>query len=135
MAGAASTITTTKTAATSESEQEDDDPPNINRKDKCKCDCEEEEEETVQLMAMEKTIRIPKIKIHDFGKKEDWDMYGKMKGIDMSNPYSKGKKKKFVIRGMSTMSEKEAESGWEIAGKYDFKDNKWSTDANLALGI
>lgn len=96
----------------------------INRKDKCKCVCDEEEESGVQLMAMEKIIKVPKIKIHDFGKKEDWDLYGKIDDMDMTNPYTKGKKKKFVMRAQS-MSEQESESSWEVAGKYNFDDKNW----------
>lgn len=102
----------------------------INRKDKCKCDCEEDddhESDGVQLMAMEKVIKVPKIKIHDFGKKEDWELVGKIDNMDMTNPYAKGRKQKFVMRTQS-MSEPESESAWEVAGKYNFEEGNWDFD-------
>lgn len=106
----------------------------INRKDKCNCECDEDEEDGgVQLMAMEKIIKVPKIKIHDFGKKEDWNLMGKME-MDMTNPYSKGGKKKFVMRAQ-TMSDQESDSGWEVAGKYNFEGGNWEMDGKPALGF
>ena len=107
----------------------------ISRKDKCKCECDEDDEEEeagVQLMAMEKVVKVPKIKIHDFGKKEDWEIAGKMSGMDVTNPYSKGRKQKLVMRTQS-MSEPEADSAWEVAGKYDFQNEKWEMDGKPGL--
>ena len=78
-------------------------------------------------MAMEKIVKVPKIKIHDFGKKEDWDLHGKIDDMDMTNPYAKGKKQKFIMKA-KTMSEPEAESSWEVAGKYNIEDGNWDFD-------
>lgn len=124
-----------KELATSESSRSEvNTSVSINRKDKCNCECDEDDEDAgVQLMAMEKIIKVPKIKIHDFGKKEDWDLYGKM-DMDMTNPYSKGRGKKFVMRTQS-MTEHEADSGWEVAGKYNFEGGNWEMDGKPGMGF
>lgn len=103
----------------------------ISRKDKtCRCDCKDDHDD-VQLMAIEKIVKVPKIKIHDFGKKEDWDLMGKM-NIDVTNNY-KGMKYVMHTRTSPYESDSHAESGWEVAGKYDFENTNWEVDGKPGI--
>lgn len=85
----------------------------------CNCDCEKGKG-SVQLMAVQKIVKVPKIKIHDFGKKQDWDIDGKIDNLDLSKQ-ELGKQYTFQTQKM----EQSDESQWEVAGKYDFDKEDW----------
>jgi len=98
-------------------------PAISSRKDKCKCECDDE----VKLLALEKVVKVPKIKIHNFGKKEDWEMTGKMDNYDVTNKY---KGTRHVMYTKTTPHE----SGWQVAGKYDLENTKWDFNGQPGLG-
>lgn len=83
-------------------------------------------------MAIEKEVKVPKIKIHDFGKKEDWELYNKIDGLDITSRYGG---MKYIMRTQSSYggggyggdSAESADPGWEVAGKYDFESANWDT--------
>ena len=97
---------------------------------RCKCECKEDKK-SVKLLAIEKTINVPKIKVHDFGKEEDWHISGKMPNMDLTDGYKHGTK---FIMSTATMEggynndnyPKESDSGWEVAGKYDMEKSDWN---------
>ena len=99
----------------------------------CKrCDCDKDDQD-VQLMALEKVVKVPKIKIHDFGKKEDWDLMGKMDNIDVTSNY---KGMKYVMHTRTapySSASSHAESGWEVAGKYDMENTNWEVDGKPGI--
>lgn len=106
----------------------------INRMDsiqrRCNCECKEDKK-SVKLLAIEKTINVPKIKVHDFGKDEEWDIAGKMNNMDLTDGYKHGTK--FIMStatmehgGYASNMPKESDSGWEVAGKYDMEKSDWN---------
>lgn len=103
----------------------------LERRCKCKCD-EEKEEDSVKLLAIEKTINVPKIKVHDFGKDEEWDIAGKMTNVDLTDSYKSGTKFMMSTATMNSMkdsspySSSDTDSEWKVAGKYDMEKSDWN---------
>lgn len=97
---------------------------------RCKCECDEDKE-NIKLLAIEKTINVPKIKVHDFGKEDEWNIAGKMNNMDLTDNYKAGMK---FVMSTATMADtggsmnypKESDSGWEVAGKYDMEKSDWN---------
>lgn len=104
----------------------------------CKCDCDDEDEGGVRLMAVEKIIKVPKIKVHDFGNKGDWNVAGKSDHMDLTkgdtgtNSYMMMADK---IDHPSSSPASGASEKWEVAGKYDTSSSNWDFDGQNNLGL
>ncbi|KAI1305298.1 hypothetical protein HDE_01385 [Halotydeus destructor] len=97
----------------------------------CKCDCDGKA--SVQLMAIQKIVKVPKIKIHDFGKKEDWDIDGRVQDLDLGYQSPSSSKYKMKVRDTDLTT---VDSGWQLAGKYDVEHSNWNFDkSNMNLDL
>lgn len=111
----------------------------LERRCKCKCEEKEEEDDNVKLLAIEKTINVPKIKVHDFGKDEEWNIAGKMSNIDLTDGYKSGTKFMISATTMNNMKDaapykSDGESEWKVAGKYDMDKSDWNfNDGNVGF--
>lgn len=103
----------------------------------CKCDCDDEDEGGVRLMAVEKIIKVPKIKVHDFGKKGDWNVAGKSDHMDLTKGETGGNSYMMMADKIDAPSEQQTSSSekWEVAGKYDTSSSNWDFDGQNNLGL
>lgn len=103
----------------------------------CKCECDDEDEGGVKLMAVEKIIKVPKIKVHDFGKKGDWNVAGKSDHMDLTKGETDGNSYMMMADKIDqpTPSASSSSEKWEVAGKYDTSSSNWDFDGQNNLGL
>lgn len=102
----------------------------------CKCDCDDEDEGGVRLMAVEKIIKVPKIKVHDFGKKGDWNVAGKSDHMDLTKGETDGNSYMMMADKIDHPTPATASSEkWEVAGKYDTSSSNWDFNGQNNLGL